>query len=64
MEHRGHANTGVIIVSTEKLKKINNSDQSFVPHRIISVVKTAEFVSDFLCQFVIQRQSWPPQSWG
>ena len=29
MEHRGQANTGVIIVPTEKLKKIINSEPGF-----------------------------------
>ena len=29
MEHRGHANTGVIILSTGKLKKMNNSEPGF-----------------------------------
>ena len=43
MGHRGTLMPGVSTVYTEKKKKSTNSEQVFVPHRIISAVKTVQF---------------------
>jgi len=43
--------------STEKETKIINWEQDFVHHRIISAVKTVEFVSDRV-SYVVLRSGW------
>ena len=47
MGHRGTHRPGYYYFSYGKESKIINSEQVFVPRRIISVIKTVEFVCVF-----------------